>query len=165
MRFQQAAGHTLLAATMSSRKGTVPNMSGFPPLTASVADGVFIGLDWGGSFHQMCVLDPLGRVVSQGRFAHDVGGLEKLDDQLSGCGPVAGIAIERGDGLLVERLQHNGYRLYCVSPKMSARARERYRMAPVKSDAFDAFVLADSLRHEHSHWRPMAVPSVLHGDL
>jgi len=54
-----------------------------------------------------------------------------------------------------------GHRLFCVSPKMSARARERYRLAPTKSDAFDAFVLADSLRHEHRHWRSLAVPSAL----
>lgn len=148
-----------------SLKGTVPNMSGPPPLVASSAQGVFIGLDWGGSFHQMCVLDSLGQVISQSRFAHDVDGLEELDDRLSGCGPVVGIAIERGEGLLVERLQHKGYRLFCVSPKMSARARERYRMAPVKSDAFDAFGLADSLRHEHRHWRSMAVPSALHAEL
>jgi hypothetical protein len=45
---------------------------------------------------------------------------------------------------------------------MSARARERYRLAPSKSGAFDAFVLADSLRHEHRHWRP---PSSLLAEL
>jgi transposase len=67
--------------------------------------------------------------------------------------------------LLVETLQDLGHRLFCVSPKMSARARERYRVAPGKSDAFDAFVLADSLRHEHRHWRPLAVPSPLLAEL
>jgi hypothetical protein len=46
---------------------------------------------------------------------------------------------------LVETLQAQGLRLFCVSPKMSARARERYRLAPIKSDLFDAFVLDDSL--------------------
>jgi transposase len=78
---------------------------------------------------------------------------------------ITGIAIERGEGLLVERLQQQGHRLFCVSPRMSARARERYRAAPVKSDAFDAFVLADSLRHEHRHWRSLAVPSALLAEL
>ena len=52
-------------------------------------------------------------------------------------------------------------RSFCVSPKISARARERYRMAAAKSDAFDAFVLADTLRHEHAHWRPL-MPAVAH---
>lgn len=44
-------------------------------------------------------------------------------------------------------------------------ARERYRVAPEYSDAFDAFVLADSLRHEHRHWRFLAVPSPLLAEL
>ena len=42
---------------------------------------------------------------------------------------------------------------------ISARARERYKVAAVKDDRFDAFVLADTLRHEHRHWRPLALPS------
>jgi transposase len=129
------------------------------------AGGVFIGVDWGNSHHQVCVLDLAGEVVDQGRFAHDVAGLRGLHERLRRLGPVAGIAIERAEGLLVESLQEQGHRLFCVSPRMSARARERYRMAPVKSDAFDAFVLADSLRHEHRHWRSLAVPSPLLAEL
>ena len=129
------------------------------------AEGVFIGLDWGNSHHRLCILDAQGKPVHQGRFTHDVAGLAVLDDRLRAHGTVAGIAIERGEGLLVERLQDQGHRLFCVSPKMSARARERYRLAPSKSDALDAFVLADSLRHEHRHWRPLAVPSPLLAEL
>jgi hypothetical protein len=34
-------------------------------------------------------------------------------------------------------------------------------VAAVKGDRFDAFVLADTLRHEHQHWRALAVPSPL----
>lgn len=48
---------------------------------------------------------------------------------------------------------------------MSARARERYRIAPTKSDVFDAYVLAGSLRHEHTHWRPLTAPSDLLAEL
>ena len=134
-------------------------------VASTAGEGVFIGLDWGNSQHQLCILDPAGRLVYQGRFAHDVAGLGDLDHLLHTHGRVAGIAIERAEGLLVERLQQQGHRLFCVSPKMSARARERYRLAPTKSDAFDAFVLADSLRHEHRHWRSLAVPSRLLAEL
>lgn len=135
------------------------------PVACVDAPGVFVGLDWGNSHHQLCVLDATGRIVHQGRFAHDVEGLRRLDERLNAYGPVTGIAIERAEGLLVERLQEQGYRLFCMSPKMSARARERYRMAPTKSDVFDAFVLADSLRHEHRHWRASALPSPLLAEL
>jgi transposase len=130
-------------------------------VASTAAGGVFVGVDWGNSHHQVCVLDPVGRVVERGKVTHDVDGLRELAERLGRHGPVTGIAIERSEGLLVESLQQQGYRLFCVSPKMSARARERYRLAPSKSDVFDAFVLADSLRHEHRHWRCLAVPSPL----
>ena len=132
---------------------------------STAADGVFIGLDWGNSHHQLCILDAAGRMVHQGKFVHDIAGARGLTERLHRHGPVQGIAIERSEGLLVETLQQQGHRLFCVSPKMSARARERYRLAPSKSDAFDAFVLADSLRHEHRHWRPLAAPSSLLAEL
>ena len=132
---------------------------------STAAGGVFIGVDWGNSHHQLCVLDAAGRIKHQRKFTHDVAGLRDLLDQLQRHGPVTGIAIERSEGLLVESLQQQGFRLFCVSPKMAARARERYRLAPTKSDAFDAFVLADSLRHEYRHWRSLAVPSPLLAEL
>ena len=129
------------------------------------AAGVFVGIDWGGAHHQLCVIDTVGSVLSQGRVAHDVAGLARLTEQLDGYDHIEGVAIERAEGLLVEHLHAQQHRLFCVSPKMSARARERYRVAPTKSDAFDAFVLADMLRHEHAHWRPLAPPSPLLAEL
>ena len=131
----------------------------------AAADPVFVGVDWGNSHHQLCIVDAAGGIVDQGRFAHDVAGLHLLEGRLRRHADIVGVSIERSEGLLVDAPQQQGYRLFCVSPKMSARARERYRLAPVKSDAFDAFVLADSLRHEHRHWRSLAVPSPLLAEL
>jgi transposase len=128
-------------------------------------DPVFVGIDWGNSHHQLCVLDADGRVVDKSKVSHDVAGLFELERRLSRHQSIVGIAIERSEGLLVEVLQRQGHRLFSVSPKKSARARERYRLAPTKNDAFDAFVLADSLRHEHRHWRPLAAPSPLLAEL
>lgn len=134
------------------------------PVASVAADGVFVGIDWGNSHHQVCLLDPTGVLVRQFRVAHDVAGLQTLTRALAERS-VVGVAIERSEGLLVEHLQRHGQRLFCISPKMSARARERYRMAASKSDTFDAFVLADVLRHEHGHLRPVAVPSDLLAEL
>jgi hypothetical protein len=92
---------------------------------------------------------------------HDVAGLVDLDAELARFGGSLPVAVERAEGLLVEHLQATGHRVFPVSPRIAARARERYRVAPVKDDVFDAFVLADTLRHEHSHWRPLSVPSPL----
>jgi hypothetical protein len=131
---------------------------------SAAADGVFIGLDWGNSHHQLCILDAAGRMVQQSKYAPDVAEVDALADQLGRHESVEGIAIERSEGLLVQALQQQAHRLFWVSPKMSARARKRYRLAPTKFDAFDGFVLADSLRHEHRHRRSLAVPSLLRAD-
>jgi transposase len=129
------------------------------------ADEVFAGLDWGGGHHQLCLIDQRGQVLRQQRVPHDVAGLAGLAGLLAGPGLVR-VAIERAEGLLVEYLHTlPGVQLYCISPKISARARERYRMSAAKSDAFDAFVLADTLRHEHARWRPLSPPSPLLAEL
>lgn len=121
----------------------------------------FAGIDWGGEHHQLCVVDPQGRRLTQTRVAHDVAGLRELLALLSHHGDVLPVAMERSEGLLVEHLQAAGHLVFPVSPRIAARARERYKVASVKDDRFDAFVLADTLRHEHGHWRPLSVPSPL----
>ena len=136
-----------------------------PRVGSAPAVGVFAGIDWGNSHHQLCILDSAGQLVEQGSVTHDVAGMTELLNRLRRRAPIVGVAIERSEGLLIESLQAQGHRLFCVSPKLSARARERYRIAPGKSDTFDAFVLADSLRHEHRHWRLLAVPSPLLAEL
>jgi transposase len=117
---------------------------------------VFAGIDWGGAFHQLCLVDADGTVVLQKRFLHTVEGLDALSQALMTPDGTVRAAIERAEGLLVERLLTLGIDVFCVSPKISARARERYRVAAKKSDSFDAFVLADTLRHEHAFWRPIS---------
>ncbi|MGO1592410.1 MAG: IS110 family transposase [Ancrocorticia sp.] len=119
----------------------------------------FAGIDWGGSFHQLCVIDSAGKSLIQKRYYHTAEGLAALEKTLKGFSGTVLMAIERSEGLLVEFLLTLGFPLYCVSPKISARARERYRIQAKKSDAFDAFVLADTLRHEHGYWRPLHIQS------
>lgn len=121
----------------------------------------FAGIDWGGENHQLCVVDHAGKRLTQLRVTHDVAGLVNLRRELARFGDRMPIAIERAEGLLVEHLQAHGHVLFPVSPRIAARARERYKVASVKDDRFDAFVLADMLRHEHQHWRPLSVPSPL----
>ena len=59
----------------------------------------------------------------------------------------------------MEHLLAWGHPVYPVNPKVAARAREGYRAAPVKSDALDAFALADLLRRQITAWRPLRRPS------
>lgn len=62
----------------------------------------FAGVDWGGSFHQLCVLTAAGTVVVQQRIDHDVAGLRLLASKLVELGGPVKVAIERAEGLLVE---------------------------------------------------------------
>ena len=52
------------------------------------------------------------------------------------------VAIERPDGLLVERLLDAGLRVLPLHPNQVAATRARFRVSGGKSDRFDAFVSA-----------------------
>ena len=132
-----------------------------PEQTAFSDWPAFAGIDWGGSEHQLCVLNTTGTRRTQQRVTHDVAGLAALDTALAQHGTAVPIAVERAEGLLVEHLQARGHPVFAVSPRIAARARERYRVAAVKDDRLDAFVLADTLRHEHRHWQALTTPSPL----
>jgi transposase len=125
----------------------------------SPVDEVFVGIDWGASHHQLCAVDATGQRQRQVRLSHDVAGLNQLDAELARLGTGLPICVERAEGLLVERLQAGGHRVFPINPRIAARARERYRVASSKDDVFGAFTLADNLRHEHAHWRPLPVAS------
>jgi len=124
-------------------------------------ESITAGIDWGGSVHQVAIVDGRGRQLASFPVAHDVAGLAELGERLATYGADLPVAIERAEGLLVEHLQALGLQVYPVSPRIAARIRERYRVAPIKDDAFDAFTLADALRHEQPRWRPLAEPSPL----
>jgi transposase len=128
---------------------------------------IYVGLDWGGHRHQLAIVDDLGDTLLNERFNHDRAGIDQLMAVLDGHtrGAPLPVAIERSEGLVVEALQANGHRVFPVSPRVSARARERYQASARKDDRFDAFVLADTLRHEHTRWRPLAVPSPVLAEL
>lgn len=121
----------------------------------------FAGVDWGGSEHQVCIVDRDGRRLIEHRVNHDVVGLGEIGRTLVTGGVKLPVAVERSEGLLVEHLLGLGLPVFAVSPRIAARARERYKVAAVKDDRFDAFVLADTLRHEHGHWRALRMPSAL----
>jgi transposase len=117
---------------------------------------IFVGIDWGGHSHQVCAVDAGGERRLSRRVQHDRAGLRELDTVLERLGGRLPIAIERAEGLLVEHLVGTGHAVYPVNPRIAARLRERYRVAPSKDDVFDAFTLADGLRHEHGRWRVLS---------
>ena len=65
------------------------------------------------------------------------------------------VAIELNEGLLLDWLLHQRYRVFGINPKSAARARDRYTPAGLKDDERDAWTLAEFLRTSHQHLRPM----------
>ncbi len=72
---------------------------------------VFVGLDWGGASHAVCVIDATGKVVDQFQLGHDRDGLTALVVRLRRRAPPheTPIAIERPSGLLVDTLIEAGF--------------------------------------------------------
>src|SRR5262249_27381035 len=75
-----------------------------------------------------------------------------LDERRS-AGTELWAAIEKPQGRIVDFLLDHGVVVYPVNPKALDRARDRFRMSQSKSDGFDAYVLAEFLRTDHSHLR------------
>ena len=122
----------------------------------------FAGIDWGATHHQLAAVDDCGVELFNKRHAHTAEGLDGLIGRLCELPGLAGAAIECSDGILVDRLHAAGIAVFPVSPRVSARARERHQAAARKNDRFDAFVLAETLRTDGHRWpspRPSSEPS------
>jgi transposase len=118
----------------------------------------YAGVDWAKEEHALCIADRDGCPVSEGRFAHNERGLDDLCRTLVRHG-VRRVAIERPDGLLVERLLEAGLVVLALHPNQVKAARPRFRAAGGKSDAFDAFVLAELARTDHHRFRALVPDS------
>lgn len=118
------------------------------------------GIDWAKEEHALCVLEPCGRVVSERRFAHDEGGIAGLCRGLLEAG-VGRVAIERPEGVLVERVLEVGIAVVPVHPNQLKASRARFRAtgARAKSDSFDAFCLAELARTDAHRFRALAPDS------
>src|ERR1700694_3145944 len=112
----------------------------------------YAGVDWASDKHDVLIADPAGEKLLAATFAHDEKGLRALCRALVRL-KVALVAIERPDGLLVERLLDAGLRVLAMHPNQVAAARARFRVSGGKSDRFDAFVLCELARTDHHRFR------------
>ena len=112
----------------------------------------FAGVDWASEKHDVVVQNAAGEELLAASFAHDEAGLRSLCRQLVRLN-VQLVAIERPDGVLVERLLDAGLRVLALHPNQVAAARARFRVSGGKSDRFDAFVLCELARTDHHRFR------------
>lgn len=119
---------------------------------------VFAGLDWASRTHAVCVIDERGSVCKQWDVVHDADGLRELVRTLRVL-RVVRIAIERPSGLLVDVLMEAGLEVVPIHPNAVKASRPRYRSHGGKSDASDAYLLADLLRTDGHRFKPLAAQS------
>jgi transposase len=119
----------------------------------------FVGVDWAATAHAVCVLDTNGRRVAAFTVEHTAAGLAGLTRRLARLGQPDSmpVAIERPDGRLVDALLAAGHPVVPVSPNAIKTWRESETGSGAKSDAGDAYVIADYLRCRH-HRLSVAVP-------
>jgi transposase len=107
----------------------------------------FGGVDWSWEWHAVCIVDSAGTVIERFAAEHQAAGLQAMARGLRRAG-VRRVAIERGDGPVVDALLTGGLEVAVVSSRQVKALRLRYGTAGNKDDRFDAFVLADVLRSD-----------------
>ncbi len=113
--------------------------------------GMTAGIDWASEAHEVCISEE-GEVLERFSVAHDERGIAGLARRLTKLG-VDRVAIERPDGILVERLLAAGLEVMAIHPNQVKAARARFAVAHGKSDRFDAYVLAELARTDAHRFR------------
>lgn len=111
------------------------------------------GIDWASEAHEVCISEE-GRVTERFSATHDERGIAALAGKLVRLG-VCRVAIERPDGILVERLLAAGLEVLAIHPNQVKAARARFAVAHGKSDRFDAYVLAELARTDTHRFRAL----------
>ena len=130
---------------------------------------LFVGDDWAEDHHDIEVQDDEGRRLARARLPEGIVGLARLheliaehltdDDVDPETGFVAQsvlIGIETDRGTWVSALVAAGYQVFPLNPVQVARYRERHGASGAKSDRGDAHVLAEIVRLDRAHHRPIA---------
>jgi len=104
--------------------------------------------------HAVCVVAGDGRIAERFEVAHDSGSLRAMVSRFRRAG-VSKVAIERGDGPVVQELLAAGLAIFVVPSRQIKALRTRYGSAGNKDDRLDAYVLADTLRSDGHRWRPL----------
>ncbi|MHA6784619.1 IS110 family RNA-guided transposase [Pseudonocardia saturnea] len=131
---------------------------------------LFVGDDWAEDHHDVELLDDTGKRLGRARLPEGMAGMtrlheliaEHLDDgevdgetgMLAAGTVVVGIETDRGPW--VAALVAAGYEVFAINPMSAARYRERHCTSGAKSDPGDAHVLAEIVRLDRAHHRPVA---------
>jgi Transposase len=94
--------------------------------------GRWAGVDWSWTDHAVCVVDDTGSVVERLTVKHTAAGLAKLVTALHRH-RVDGVAIERGDGPVVQALLDADLPVFVVASRQVTALRTRYGTAGTRT--------------------------------
>ena len=130
---------------------------------------LFVGDDWAEDHHDVEIVDEAGKVLARRRLSEGLEGItrlhavvaEQMSDDWSDLDPGEAAArmkvgIETDRGSWVGALVAAGYEVFPINPMSVARYRERHSTSGAKSDAADAHLLAEIVRLDRDHHRPVA---------
>jgi transposase len=130
---------------------------------------LFVGDDWAEDHHDVELVDETGRRLARAQLPEGLEGVSRLHALIAADLPeewadlkpeeaarrvVVGIETDRGPW--VQALLAAGYVVFAINPMQVARYRERHSTSGAKSDAGDAHVLAEIVRLDREHHRPVA---------
>ena len=127
---------------------------------------LFVGNDWAEAHHDIEIENGDGQVLARRRLPEGIDGLAALhalvgDHLAEDEEPeqvLVGIETDRGPW--VQALVAAGYTVFAINPVQVARYRERHGVSGAKSDPGDAHVLAEIVRLDRAHHRPVAGDTV-----
>ena len=130
---------------------------------------LFVGDDWAQDHHDVEIVDDQGRRLVRRRLPEGVEGIAGLHALIAASAPgewadldpaeaasQVKVGIETDRGPWVQALIAAGYEVFAINPMSASRYRERHSTSGAKSDAGDAHVLAEIVRLDRAHHRPVA---------
>jgi transposase len=130
---------------------------------------LFVGDDWAEDHHDVEIVDDSGQVLARRRLPEGLDGVTRLHALIGEYTPVewadlqpdraaamVKVGIETDRGPWVAALAATGYEVFAINPMSVARYRERHSTSGAKSDAADAHLLAEIVRVDRAHHRPLA---------
>ncbi len=135
---------------------------------------MFIGDDWAEDHHDVEIEGEDGHRLVRARLPEGLEGVSRLHALVAQHAPAAWgelsaeqaagrvvIGIETDRGPWVSALRAAGYQVFAINPLSAARYRDRHSTSGAKCDAGDAHVLAEIVRLDRDHHRPVAGDSDL----
>lgn len=126
---------------------------------------IYIGIDWSENKHDVLFLNEKQAAVARLVIPHSPEGFLKLDttrQALGVCPSEVLVGLETVHNLVIDFLWARGYsQVYVLPPNVVKSSRGRYCQSGARTDARDAWLIADLLRTDSARFHPWHPDSLL----